>query len=275
MRCKQRLVKHGDKVDPRDVNYYFTNLFEIDGDTLPDVGLHLTYSPIGLARVLDPHAGFENRVGVLHGGIRDMRGDDLTEKYDLASLIGARMCHDLISPLGAIGNGVELLQLDAGPPRPELDLIAQSVGSANAKLRFLRVAYGTASDEHRLGKPELAKLVADWCAGGRLRVAWDAPGDHGRIAAKLVFLGLQCIENALPRGGEIRVDHDGQAWVLTGEGPMLRPDETLWPMLEDLTLHPPLVAAQVQFGLLQDGLRRVGWTAEVRFTPGSVALRLG
>ena len=58
----------------------------------------------------------------------------------LAATLASRICHDLTSPLGAIANGLELLTLSDAQRTPELDLIAESVESANARLRFFRLA---------------------------------------------------------------------------------------------------------------------------------------
>jgi histidine phosphotransferase ChpT len=79
----------------------------------------------------------------------------MTDPIDLAALIGSRICHDLISPIGAIGNGVELLMLDGAGHGPEMALIAQSVTHANARIRFFRVAYGIASTDQRIARTEV------------------------------------------------------------------------------------------------------------------------
>jgi histidine phosphotransferase ChpT len=68
----------------------------------------------------------------------------MSDQPDLAALIGSRICHDLISPIGAIGNGVELLLMEASGKGPELSLISESVAAANARIRFFRVAFGAA-----------------------------------------------------------------------------------------------------------------------------------
>lgn len=57
---------------------------------------------------------------------------------NLAALIGSRICHDLISPIGAINNGLELLGMSDTPEGPELELISESVGNASARIRFFR-----------------------------------------------------------------------------------------------------------------------------------------
>jgi histidine phosphotransferase ChpT len=62
---------------------------------------------------------------------------------EIAALIASRICHDLISPIGAIGNGMELMALSSGQEQssPELDLISQSVENANARIRFFRIGF--------------------------------------------------------------------------------------------------------------------------------------
>ncbi|MEO0403208.1 MAG: histidine phosphotransferase, partial [Pseudomonadota bacterium] len=63
---------------------------------------------------------------------------------NLAALIGSRICHDLISPIGAINNGLELLGMSDQRDGPEIDLISESVENASARIRFFRIAYGAA-----------------------------------------------------------------------------------------------------------------------------------
>jgi len=72
----------------------------------------------------------------------------------LNDLIGSRICHDLISPLGAIGNGVELLTMSGTSTAPEISLIAESVENANARIRFFRIAFGAASGLSQIGNAE-------------------------------------------------------------------------------------------------------------------------
>lgn len=198
----------------------------------------------------------------------------MTSDNDLAALIGSRLCHDLISPLGAIANGVELLRMEGKGDSPEVALIDESVTSANARIRFLRVAFGTATSSQMLARGELARTVADWCAHGRLRVVWRAPGDHLRSEVKLVFLALQCLESALPRGGEISVEHDGAGWDCRVTAPVIKRDPDLWTMLADHGFQPALAPAQVQFGLLQQAVQRQRRRIDLSEEDGGLTLRL-
>lgn len=69
---------------------------------------------------------------------------------DLSALIGSRICHDLISPLGAIANGVELMVLTGAEQTPKMLLFAESVEAANARIEFFRLAYGTGGADQLL-----------------------------------------------------------------------------------------------------------------------------
>lgn len=200
----------------------------------------------------------------------------MSDDTDLAALLGSRICHDLISPLGAIGNGVELLMLDGGAAtRPEIALIAQSVASANARIRFLRVAFGMAAGEQRMGRPEILTLLRDWTDGGRLNVDWQATGDHSRAVVRRVFLGLLCLESALPFGGSVVVGRDGAGWRLAAQGRRLRVDAPLWAILTDPQAVADLAAPQVQFGLLRQDLLRGPGPARVVAGDGTLDVLWG
>ena len=92
---------------------------------------------------------------------------------DLAALLGSRICHDLISPIGAIGNGVELLMMAGAEHGPEIALIAESVGYANARIRFFRVAFGTATADQRMARAEIASILADQADRAALKLLAD------------------------------------------------------------------------------------------------------
>ena len=172
------------------------------------------------------------------------------DKPDLAALLGSRICHDLISPLGAIGNGVELLMMDGQTTGPEVALIAESVANSNARIRFFRVAFGAASTDQRIGRPEILSILADSTKGGRLKVEWRLPGDQLRREVKLAFLAIQCLENAMPWGGRIIADRENGRWTVAGAGRRLRFEPGLWESLSVPEGPADLTPAQVQFGLL-------------------------
>ena len=177
---------------------------------------------------------------------------------NLVALVGSRICHDLISPIGAIGNGVELMSMSGAANGQELALISESVANANAQIRFFRVAFGTASPDQVIGRSEIAGLMADITAGGRLRIDWRVAADVRRGEARLACQVIMCLDSPLPMGGEITVDMDGDGWLLTGRGPKLRIDQDKWDIMVNPTLPHDLTAAMVHFGLAPDSARRLG-----------------
>jgi len=183
---------------------------------------------------------------------------------DFAALIGSRICHDLISPLGAIGNGVELLQMSAAGATPETELISQSVTNATARIRFFRLAFGSTAGGGLVPPGEVRAILADMTRGGRLGIDWQIDGDLPRQRVKLAFLALQCLETALPWGGAVTVRSSGDGWHARARGARLQLDQTLWANLGKGGPDAGIGPAQVQFALLpvearQQG-RQVDWS---------------
>lgn len=170
----------------------------------------------------------------------------------LAALVASRLCHDLVSPLGAIGNGVELLQMGAtGAPSPELGLVSDSVDAARARIRVFRVAFGQAGPDQRLGVPELTDLLRDLADDGRLRFQLDAQGDMPRTDARMILLAAMCLETALPWGGRVLVCRGANGWRLVAESTRVRQVPELWAWLDggaDAAVVP--AASDVHFALL-------------------------
>ena len=74
---------------------------------------------------------------------------------NINALIGSRICHDLINPLGAISNGIELLEMAGVAQGPEMSLVSDSVENATAKLKMLRLAFGAASPDQTVSRQEV------------------------------------------------------------------------------------------------------------------------
>ncbi len=182
----------------------------------------------------------------------------MQDKPDLAALIGSRICHDLISPIGAIGNGVELLMMDRGAASPELALIAESVANANARIRFFRVAFGAAGGDQRIARGEVAAILGDMTRGGRLSVDWQTPPDLARREVKLAFLLLQCMETAMAWGGRVRIARGDDGWTMDGTADRLKIDPALWQVLTARHAPADIGAAHVHFALVPEELRAQG-----------------
>ena len=196
----------------------------------------------------------------------------MPDKPDLAALVGSRICHDLISPIGAISNGVELLLMDGNTRGPEMALISESVASANARIRYFRIGFGSASPDQRIGRGEVTAILADVFRGGRLAVEWTSPSDLSRREVKLAFLMIHCLESAMPYGGPITVDLAGDAWTLTAQSPKLRIDPALWEVLSNPDATPDAGPAQVHFLLAPEEAARQYRRITVDVGAGSVKL---
>lgn len=182
----------------------------------------------------------------------------MQDKPDLAALIGSRICHDLISPIGAIGNGVELMMMDRAAASPELALIAESVTQANARIRFFRVAFGAAGGDHRIARNEILHILNDLTRGGRLTVDWTSPPEMARKEAKLAFLLLQCLETAMPYGGRVTIEKGPSGWTIEGTAPRLKLEPALWEVLTERHAPPDIAASHVHFALVPEELHEQG-----------------
>jgi histidine phosphotransferase ChpT len=127
----------------------------------------------------------------------------------VVELLNSRLCHELVSPVGAINNGVELLgEEDPDFVRDAIQLIGQSARKASQRLQFYRFAYGTtvsasagsgappSGRDLSLGLFEETKVRCEWQAG-----AATLPSDWQRLACNMLVLGGE----ALPRGGSVVV----------------------------------------------------------------------
>ncbi|MBM1312397.1 histidine phosphotransferase [Sulfitobacter mediterraneus] len=189
---------------------------------------------------------------------------------NLVALVGSRICHDLISPIGAINNGLELMSLSGAGAGPEMSLIGESVGNASARIRFFRIAFGAAGDQ-MIGQTEVCAILRDLYEGGRLTVHWRPTTPQPRAAVRLAFLGLLCCETAMPYGGRLEIAQHQGDWSLTAQADRLNIDSGLWAMLSGAAVTDALLPAHVQFGLVpqiatEEGRKIIVQSDETRLT---------
>ncbi|MGO4916802.1 histidine phosphotransferase family protein [Pseudogemmobacter sp. W21_MBD1_M6] len=196
------------------------------------------------------------------------------QSVDLTSLVGSRICHDLISPLGAIGNGVELLELAGHSVGPEMRLIAQSVESANARIRYFRVAFGAASARQSMGRREILSILDGYGKGGRVKTDWQPIGDCLRSEVKLAFLLLQCLETSMPYGGKVTVSLTDRRWTLRATGAKLLVTPDLWDVLATPATERDISAAHVQFALAPDLLKALGRRSQIELSETEICIRV-
>lgn len=177
---------------------------------------------------------------------------------DLAALVCSRMCHDLVSPIGAIGNGVELLELSDQHSSVELSLISDSVQQANARIRLFRLAFGQANLNQTVPRTEVLSVLTALASGGRSAYMWKVSSDHSRHAVRCALLALLCLESALPLGGDITITEDADNWRVTAVADRINRKSELWQHLELPETYLMFQPNTVQFALLPQTLAEVG-----------------
>jgi histidine phosphotransferase ChpT len=148
------------------------------------------------------------------------------ESLDLAALLCSRVCHDVISPVGAIVNGLEVLaeEKDQGMRDFALELIAKSAKTASARLQFARIAFGAAgSAGSAIDTGDAEQVAKGFLNDDKLRLSWSGPRllmpkNRVKLLLNLLVVAASCI----PRGGQIDCviegDGDFPAFTITAEG---------------------------------------------------------
>jgi histidine phosphotransferase ChpT len=135
------------------------------------------------------------------------------EALDLAALLCSRVCHDLISPVGAIVNGLEVLEeaKDEETKTFALDLIKKSAGNASAKLQFCRIAFGAAgSAGAQIDLGDAETISRGFLEDGKTKLAWNLPRALlAKNRVKLLLNLLLVAGQTIPRGGRLTVDPIG------------------------------------------------------------------
>jgi len=125
----------------------------------------------------------------------------------LASLLASRLCHDLVGPLGAVSNGLELIAEDDAMAKEALSLAQRSAKRAANRLQFFRYAFGAAGGEPNFGPAEAKALAFNLLQSSETVIDWpelaavELPTGAGRLVLNLLLLASEC----LPRGGSIRI----------------------------------------------------------------------
>ena len=125
----------------------------------------------------------------------------------VAGLLTSRLCHDLVGPLGAVSNGLELIAEDDAMAKEALALAQGSAKRAAGRLQFFRYAFGAEGCEPNFGPGEARSVALSLLNSGEVAIDWpesrdvDLPTGVGRLLLNLTLLAVEC----LPRGGSVRV----------------------------------------------------------------------
>ena len=206
------------------------------------------------------------------------------EEIRLAALLCSRLCHDLIGPIGAVSNGVEILYEENDPAVHDqaLDLMAMSAGEAARRIEYYRVAFGAAAGRGvDVEVNDLRRIAEALFERGRVSLEWPETSnavqrldiEGGKLALNLILLAA----SALPRGGtalvELQESEESLDLVVSATGQRAGLDEdvlaALRPHAEGTSIEPqtaqPYLAARLA--------ERLGGNIEVVAAEGRVDVR--
>lgn len=141
---------------------------------------------------------------------------------DLAALLCSRVCHDVISPVGAVANGLEVLEDEDDEEMRKIafDLVRKSAAQASAKLQFCRVAFGAAgSAGSHIDMGEAGDVARLFVGEEKIKLDWRAPREtreksQVKLLLNLMLFAMSCV----PRGGVVTVGTDGASLKVTARG---------------------------------------------------------
>lgn len=208
-----------------------------------------------------------------------------TSQTDLAAMMCSRLCHDLLSPVGAFANGLELLATESDPAMRQncVDLLEQSAGIATNKLKFFRLAFGAAGGfGDRVPAAEARELIAALAADkGRIEVEWAlADANLAKPAVKVMLNFAQIAVDSLVRGGTLMVGAerraDGAGYtceiVVRASGPKVAFDQTRGHALEGTLAARELSSRTAAAHMIHLLARECGGTLQYRLDDGALML---
>lgn len=185
---------------------------------------------------------------------------------DFASLLCSRLCHDLLSPVGALNNGLELLADEHDPEMRNrcLELLGESARASANKLKFFRLAFGAAGGFGETVDTREARAAIEGLFGDnhRVKIGWLIEETVLPKQAIKVLLNLALIAgDALIRGGQLDIGAeavgDTVEIVVRGEGPRIVLDAELRTALtgapDDAVITPRAAAAYLVHSLVTEG----------------------
>jgi len=188
------------------------------------------------------------------------------KSHEFASLLCSRLCHDLLSPVGALNNGIELLADEHDPEMRArcLDLLAESARASANKLKFFRLAFGAAGGFADVVDTREARAAIEGLFGGdgRIQLGWMVDEPTMSKAALKVLLNLVLIAgDALVRGGSLDVGAEkhvtGLDIVVRAQGSRIVLDPELRSVLVGETsadeVAPRAAAAWLAHCLVEEG----------------------
>ncbi|MEM8919568.1 MAG: histidine phosphotransferase family protein [Pseudomonadota bacterium] len=204
---------------------------------------------------------------------------------DIAALLCSKLCHDLLSPVGAINNGLELLEDETDPEMRDrcLELLSDSAVASANKLKYFRLAFGAAGGFGDHVDPAEAKQLVESLVGDQQKIAlgWAVQSATLPKKAVKILLNLAMIaREALVRGGRLDVGAEegaqGIEVVVRAEGPKIALDDSIRAALEgsladsDLSARTAAAWMSRELALQNNGDLRVSPPAESELLLGAI-----
>jgi histidine phosphotransferase ChpT len=170
---------------------------------------------------------------------------------DLAALLCSKVCHDIISPVGAINNGLELLD-EGGADEDAMNLIKQSARTASARLQFARIAFGAAGSAGvQIDTGDAQNVATQYMRGEKAELTWEGQRVLMPKNKVKLLLNLMLVANAaIPRGGKLAVKIEEPETNLRisikVSGPMLRVPPKFLEMHSEGKSSEPIDAHSIQ-----------------------------
>lgn len=144
------------------------------------------------------------------------------DALELAALLCSRVCHDLISPVGAIVNGLEVLDDNPKPEDREfaLDLIRKSAKTASGRLQFCRLAFGAAgSSGAQIDTGDAETMTRGFLDDGKVTLTWSVPRTlEPKNRVKLLLNMVVIAQQTIPRGGTLTVESSSAGYRIVAAG---------------------------------------------------------
>ena len=206
-------------------------------------------------------------------------------RTDLAALLCSKLCHDLLSPVGAINNGLELLEDETDPEMRDrcLDLLSDSAIASANKLKYFRLAFGAAGGFGEEVDPKEAKQLIESLVGdsGKITLGWAVHSATLPKKAVKILLNLALIaKEALVRGGQLDVGaeqgDEGIEVVIRAAGPKIAMDDGIRAALDgslneaDLTARTAAAWMSRDLSLQNGGDLRVSPPSDTELLLGAI-----
>lgn len=202
------------------------------------------------------------------------------QNRDLSAVISSRICHDLVSPVGAIVNGIDLMrEIGGGDMQDELGMIGQSAERAAGLLQFYRIAFGAVGEEAApIARNTLRDQAARLIETQRITLDWDRTDGPPlqRPEARLLFLLILCGRALLGMRGSVGVQlGQGTTWPMSVTV-MSDPNGAVGMNTDDLVFLGNSAGdpspRQIEFALAREVAMDMGLSVAAQERPGTITL---